>query len=73
MKYLTVMATAELGSTLELYHVNPASIVHLRDMGSYTVRMATNIVIDSPICFVTLFSGELYVSGVAEELIARMA
>lgn len=72
MKYLTVMATPELATPMQLYHINPANIVHLRDVGTHPVRIPHYDPCDSPICYATLLSGDLYVSGVAEELIARM-
>lgn len=73
MKYLTVMGARSLRTPFSLYYINPVSIIYLKDMGTYTVNMMPNTEIDSPICEVALASGYLYVSGVAEELIARMS
>lgn len=73
MKYLTVMGTEEMGSTLSLYHLNPANIIFIQDMGTFTVSMTSNTAVNSPICEIALSFGRLYVSGVAEELIARMS
>lgn len=73
MKYLTVLGSRTLGTNFTLYHLNPASIIFIMNIGTRTVSMTSNTVIDSPICKISLPCGYLYVSGVAEELIARMS
>ena len=53
------------------WHVNLAACSALRDVGSYTIRLPGGTDIRSPICELTLPQKTLFVSGVAEELLAR--
>jgi hypothetical protein len=74
MTHLTVMATTEMGGTLEPYHVNPAQIIAMRDLGSFTVRIILNPEIDTirtPITEIMLPGLSLFASGVAADLLTR--